>query len=384
MKSFIIENNSRQNWNNSLKKLIDSTGAKSLNLIKIRDIFYEVVCACSPGIDLFKQGQHFKKDEIMVGIASESDTPVKLKEEQISKLEGFKELNTGIKLYLSYPVFWPDGKLFGHLCIYDTENNEMIDHYENEFKEFCMLVESDLKAMINRSEQTNIKINTEETGQLIEKFAPEEFISLWDAAKSILNNREFEVSARIIFDEACRMTGATSGYVALLNESGEENDVLFLEAGGKECTVDPELPMPIRGLRAESYKSGKTVYNNDFMNSEWIKFMPAGHVVMKNVMFSPLNIEGKTVGIMGLANKEEDFTEYDANIATAFGELAAISLNNARLLDELEVTNQKLENFNNIMVNREMRIIEIKNEVNELSKELGRPAVYKNIENTTD
>jgi len=35
------------------------------------------------------------------------------------------------------------------------------------------------------------------------------------------------------------------------------------------CTVDPELPMPIRGLRADAYHSQQTVYENDFWNSRW-------------------------------------------------------------------------------------------------------------------
>ena len=50
--------------------------------------------------------------------------------------------------------------------------------------------------------------------------------------------------------------------------TGEENEVLFLEFGGLPCDVDPELPMPIRGLRAEAYRLKKAVYHNDFMNSE--------------------------------------------------------------------------------------------------------------------
>ena len=36
-------------------------------------------------------------------------------------------------------------------------------------------------------------------------------------------------------------------------------------------------------------------------------FMPDGHVVLNNVMFAPLVLNGKTVGIMGLANKSKDF-----------------------------------------------------------------------------
>jgi GAF domain-containing protein len=70
------------------------------------------------------------------------------------------------------------------------------------------------------------------------------------------------------------------------------------------------------------------------MNSPWADFMPAGHVVLKNVMFAPLVLEGKTVGIIGLANKATDFNDNDAKMATGFGELAAIALQNSRNLDE--------------------------------------------------
>ncbi len=162
-------------------------------------------------------------------------------------------------------------------------------------------------------------------------------------ARAILEKQSFADAARAIFDRCCEMTGAVSGYIALLTDDGAENEVLFLEAGGMPCTVDPELPMPIRGLRETAYETHKAVYDNDFMRSEWVKFMPDGHVVLRNVMFSPLNIEGKTVGIMGLANKPSDFTNADAEIATVFGELAAIALANSRYLDLLNEKNQALE-----------------------------------------
>lgn len=162
-------------------------------------------------------------------------------------------------------------------------------------------------------------------------------------ARVILEKQNFAEAARAIFDLCREMTGAVSGYVALLSEDGRRNEVLFLEAGGMPCSVDPELPMPIRGLRAISYERHKAVYENDFMRSEWVKYLPKGHVAMKNVMFALLNIEGKTVGIMGLANKPSNFTDADAEIATVFGELAAIALINTRHLDLLNAKNHELE-----------------------------------------
>ncbi len=171
-----------------------------------------------------------------------------------------------------------------------------------------------------------------------------EISGLLKGARAVLEQTDFETAARRLFDTCSQLIGSTSGYIALLSEDGGENEVLFLEAGGLPCTVDPELPMPIRGLRAEAYRSNKVVYHNDFMNSEWVDFMPKGHVVLKNVMFAPLVINEKTVGVMGLANKVADFNDNDAKMAAGFGELAAIALQNSRNLDERIEAEKQREN----------------------------------------
>jgi len=172
-----------------------------------------------------------------------------------------------------------------------------------------------------------------------------ELAALMKGAGAVLKQKGFEDAARAIFDYCKDLVGATSGYVALLSEDGMENEVLFLEAGGLPCDVDPELPMPIRGLRAECYRHGKAVYHNDFMNSEWAEFMPQGHVVLNNVMFAPLILNGNPVGIIGLANKAGDFNDNDARMATGFGELAAIALQNSRMEDEQSRMAQEREDL---------------------------------------
>ncbi len=169
------------------------------------------------------------------------------------------------------------------------------------------------------------------------------FRGLLKAAKAVLKYESFEQSARVIFDEATELIGAKSGYIALLSEDGVENEVLFLEAGGLECTVDPNLPMPIRGLREQCYAQKTPVFDNDFMKSEWIKYLPEGHVVLENVMFTPLIIGNDVVGVIGMANKPEPFTDRDAELSMAFGEYASIALHNARNMDLLRETVSQLE-----------------------------------------
>ncbi|UGV39871.1 PAS domain S-box protein [Methanococcoides orientis] len=163
-----------------------------------------------------------------------------------------------------------------------------------------------------------------------------EVTELLNSTHSILKNKDFGSVARIVFDACARTIGAKAGYVALLSETGDENEVLFREDGGMPCFVDPTLSMPVRGLRAEVYKRGNVVYHNDFMNSEWVNYMPEGHMYLPNVLFTPLRIEGKTLGLMGFSYKDGDFNENDALLARTFGEYLAISLNNKMNLDSLE------------------------------------------------
>jgi len=170
-----------------------------------------------------------------------------------------------------------------------------------------------------------------------------EISALLKSSKVVLQNKEFPDSARAIFDAAKELIGATAGYVALLSDNGRENDVLFLDAGGLPCTVDPSLPMPIRGLRAEAYNSGKVVVENDFPQSDWKKFMPDGHVQLKSVLFAPLMIEQRPVGVIGLANKLGGFTKRDAEMAMAFGEIASVALANSKMLEMLEENEKELK-----------------------------------------
>jgi GAF domain-containing protein len=99
--------------------------------------------------------------------------------------------------------------------------------------------------------------------------------------------------------------------------------------------------MPVRGLRERAYRTGKTVYENDFARSEWAELLPKGHVALGNVLFAPLLVNGITVGLLGLADKPGGFTDHDVHITSAFGELAALSLFSSRTLESLRDSEQR-------------------------------------------
>lgn len=56
--------------------------------------------------------------------------------------------------------------------------------------------------------------------------------------------------------------------------------------------------------------------------------------------------------------------------------VALIDITNEKRIEELSRSNRELENFNKLMVNRELRMIELKREVDSLCRQLGQPSRY--------
>jgi PAS domain S-box-containing protein len=73
-------------------------------------------------------------------------------------------------------------------------------------------------------------------------------------------------------------------------------------------------------------------------------------------------LDGKPVGLLGIANKPGGFTENDARMASTFGELAAIALQNKRAEEELLRAHNKLE----------MRVVERTAELEKANEALRR------------
>jgi len=178
--------------------------------------------------------------------------------------------------------------------------------------------------------KSQVEIGLEEALEQSRHRSSKEISALLENYRTMLTHLRFIDIARILYDLCSTLIGSTAGYVALLDETCLENEILFLDSGGLPCTVNPDLPMPIRGLRAEAYRNTKTVYHNNFANSEWTDLMPEGHVRLNNVLFAPLVVEGKAVGVRGFANKPENFLDSDVQLAALFANLAAVVLNNSK------------------------------------------------------
>ncbi len=153
-----------------------------------------------------------------------------------------------------------------------------------------------------------------------------EISALFEASQSIPMCQSFEEEALVIFTMAKNLIGATSGFVSTVESSGETGKLLFIETSGNLIKNPQGLAMPLRGFREVAFRMQKAVFENHFSQSQWAQLLPAEHVSLENVLIAPMVIQGKTIGLIALANKKGGFTENDANLAKSFSDLAAIAL----------------------------------------------------------
>ncbi len=159
-----------------------------------------------------------------------------------------------------------------------------------------------------------------------------------ECVELLLRREKFIDTAHAAYCRCKNILGATSGYIALIDQSGKNFDVLHLDTGGLTCTVNSDLPMPIRGLRKEALQKEHAICCNNFKMSKWLKFLPKGHIHLENVLLAPLVIEQIPVGLFGFANKPEFFDQDDTQIATSFAKLASLALANSKAWNIMKET----------------------------------------------
>lgn len=80
------------------------------------------------------------KDELLVPNARKDE-----------KWEDNPDVELGMISYLGFPLEWPDGDVFGTICVLDSEENRYSEKYEDLMRQFRKLVESHLELVYQRN-----------------------------------------------------------------------------------------------------------------------------------------------------------------------------------------------------------------------------------------
>ena len=108
------------------------------------------------------------------------------------------------------------------------------------------------------------------------------------------------------------------------------------------------------------------------------KLVPTIYPILNihSVINVPLVTEGEAIGLLNFARKEP-FTEFELKrFETIAGQLTSI-IKRKQVENERKENMRQLERFNRLSVGRELKMIELKKEINELLREAGRTEKYK-------
>jgi len=157
---------------------------------------------------------------------------------------------------------------------------------------------------------------------------------LVDIAKAVNSERNLKRLLNLILDEAVRLTDAERGFLVLVDEGA----MRFESARNfdRESVRKPEYKIS-HSIAERVARSGEALVAADAQTDErFLDYMSVSELRLRSVICVPLKRKKKVVGVLYMDNRFETgvFTEQDRSSLEAFGDLAAIALETARLHEE--------------------------------------------------
>ena len=150
------------------------------------------------------------------------------------------------------------------------------------------------------------------------------------------------------------LTGSKFGFIGELNPAGRFDTLAISNPGWDACTMpDSEATrlikdMEIRGVDRSTLREGKSRIVNDPASHPDRVGTPEGHPPVISFLGVPLKQADKTIGMIGLANKESDYNLIDQENVESLAGAFVEALNRKQAEEVQRQTNRLLRTFSQI------------------------------------
>jgi two-component system phosphate regulon sensor histidine kinase PhoR len=184
--------------------------------------------------------------------------------------------------------------------------------------------------------QTQTKRNTEALQNRID-----ELVALVDIGHLATVSLDLDQVLTTIVDTAVTLTGAEEGSLLILDE--ESGELLMRASRNFQDDFVRMFHLPVNDtLAGEVIRKGVPV----MINEDTPQKIKTAYLV-RTLMYVPLVVSGKVIGVLGVDNRESDqsFSQQHLTLLSTLAEYAAVTIENARLYSMTEVERHKLDSI---------------------------------------
>lgn len=165
----------------------------------------------------------------------------------------------------------------------------------------------------------------------------EQLRALHEASLSLTAELSQEAVLQKVVDLSRRLANARYGALGVLDEAGHIQSLITSGVSEEERARMGPLPQG-RGLLGAVLREGRPIRVADIQQDPRSVGFPPNHPPMKSFLGVPVIFKGRCAGNLYLAEKEgkEEFTAEDEELLTMFATQAAITIENARLYQQVQ------------------------------------------------
>ncbi|WP_282170411.1 LuxR C-terminal-related transcriptional regulator [Ruegeria atlantica] len=91
------------------------------------------------------------------------------------------DMEHGMSFYVGFPLYWPDGSVFGTICVLDSKLNRRALMFREGLKEFARVIEADLKLLVEADRRVQLERQLQESLDQLETRVEERTAELEEA-----------------------------------------------------------------------------------------------------------------------------------------------------------------------------------------------------------
>lgn len=152
----------------------------------------------------------------------------------------------------------------------------------------------------------------------------------------------------LMLEAAVGLSGSEFGYIYFYDEKTEEFSLhAWSKAVMKSCEIvdkHTRYQLATTGFWGEAVRQRRPVVDNDMLAPGVLKKgFPPGHVHLKRFMSAPVFIDGKIVAVVGVANKQEPYSQLDVDQLVLMSDSLWNIMERRRAEEELNRANASLD-----------------------------------------